>query len=687
MKWSNVKLIFLREIRDQLRDRRTMFMIVVLPVILYPILGLGMAQLTLRFSEIRRTVGIVGAQWLPESPPLLDENKDHFHPDLFTKPSAGRNVAVVLLEKANPEDLLTRAVNAIIVVPEGAARKLAAGEEVRFRVIHNGVDDASLVARGAAIDILSEWEEKIVARRVEALGRSADFVHPIRLDTEQADISTAVQRSGAVWGKVFPFVLVMMALTGAFYPAADLCAGEKERGTMETLLITPASRAEIVLGKFLTVFTFSVATTICNLTSMALTVSQFSGLAERTGAAIAFSPPSVVSVVMMIVLMLPLAGFFSAMCMALAIFARSSKEAQYYLMPILLVVMPLVVLTLAPGVELNPFYSLVPVTNVALLARAFALNQFDKSLVYLIPVMAPTILYAYLALRYAVEQFKREDVLFREAEPFNLALWIRQLMREKESTPSGAEAWFCFILMLALMGYSQGRLSPTLRSQAIIQLALIGFPPLLLAVMLTTSVKRTLAFRIPAFWPALVGLCLVPTLHPIVITWGETLKDLIPSSKAEEVNEVFKQFFSGVTLGQKLLVIAIIPAICEELAFRGFILSGLLRSHPPGRAIAISAILFGVFHMVPEQMVTASILGVVLGLIATRSGSIFPGMIFHALHNGLVIMRGEWSRGEEGASTSYSPLWVVAAALASALLAGYLATMPSRLPERRLLPR
>ncbi len=141
-----------------------------------------------------------------------------------------------------------------------------------------------------------------------------------------------------------------MALTGAFYPAVDLCAGEKERGTMETLLISPASRSEIVLGKFLTVMLASVLTALLNLVSMGLTglrlARQVGTLAASPGrraagaAAVTLAAPTLQAAFWMLVLLIPLAAFFSAVCVALAVLARSMKEGQYYMTPLYLVSLP-----------------------------------------------------------------------------------------------------------------------------------------------------------------------------------------------------------------------------------------------------------------------------------------------------------------------------------------------------------
>src|SRR5206468_2906638 len=127
------------------------------------------------------------------------------------------------------------------------------------------------------VPLLSHWKRHLKQVRLSrnGLGRSFDEPFQVRMPVigRASDPSSLFE----LLVRVFPFILVMWSLAGALYPAVDVCAGEKERGTMETLLITPAGREEIVLGKFLTIWVFSAASALLNLFSMALTTSQFSG--------------------------------------------------------------------------------------------------------------------------------------------------------------------------------------------------------------------------------------------------------------------------------------------------------------------------------------------------------------------------------------------------------------------------
>ena len=448
----------------------------------------------------------------------------------------------------------------------------------------------------------------------------------------------------------------MMSLTGALYPAVDLCAGEKERGTMETLLISPASRGEIVMGKFLTVVLASAMTALLNIVSMGLTGLQFARQVERDGrrrdhrpARGRIAPPSLLSVFWMVLLLIPLSVFFAALCVALAVLAKSMKEGQYYMTPLYLVCIPLVFLTLVPGIELNLFYSLIPVTGVSLLLRALILGDYAVAWRFFLPVLVPTVVYGAIALRWAVDQFQREDVLFREAERFDLRHWVRHLMRDKEPTPNAGEAVFCFALMISLAWFlmqylaTSGRASST-AAMAGGQVAFILTPPLAMALLLTSSPRRTLRLNWPSGRYLALGVGLAIALNPLVNELKPIVERLFPISKM--IEETLGQLMKNIPdVGTALLLFAVMPAVCEEVAFRGFILTGLERGHRERSAILLSALLFGFLHVLLslfQQLFNATLLGLVLGLLAVRSRSLLPGVLFHFTNNALAVSLSYW---------------------------------------------
>ncbi len=539
MRWSIIRVIWARELRDQLRDRRTLFMIAVLPILLYPLAGVGLMELAAGFSQKADVVGVYGVENLPGDPfpALLDRDAngdiqvasaffDHpYDPARLKRERQLLEVRGLTADfDASPADDLAayrkplddHAVDLVVVVPVDFTRRLQNDDHPSLFVLDRESDETSRVVNNRFTMILARWKKAIKEVRFKERGVPLNFDDPFKIDDPER-AKPAAERAAtnlvALMLRMFPFILVMWSLAGALYPAVDLCAGEKERGTMETLLISPASREQIVLGKFLTIWVFSAATALLNLLSMGATAWTLGSQLPLD----AFRPAVLFWSVLLV---LPLSAFFSAVSLAVGAYARSSKEGQYYLMPLFLVTLPLVCLTLAPGVELNPLYSMVPVTGVALLLQKLISPDPQTSIpwLYFIPVLAPMVIYSWLALRWAIEQFQSEEVLFREAERLDVSLWLRRLFREKEALPTAGQALFCFAMLLVLRWLSLGfgRDQPVLSITAVCQLAFTAAPPLFMAMLLTTRPRQGLALRMPPGWSwpaaALLAVLCVPPL-------------------------------------------------------------------------------------------------------------------------------------------------------------------------------
>ncbi len=704
MRWSIVQVIWMRELRDQLRDRRTILMIAVLPVLIYPLGGMGLMQLATGFLNQRYTVGLCGAEHLPPgtirtsehparasamnlvltplspstsgsvaslatalalaqreqmNPPLLVQREDgsaRFLPGYFENAREADSLVVHLYPRPlqsldEPLSAVDRApldshqVDILLVIPGNFEELLDEERRPTVLLLSRQGDDRSRMANNRLASVLNRWKERLKEARFLRHQLPPTFDEPITIKDPEREKSGAHRASEDLFDlliRIFPFVLVLWSLAGALYPAVDLCAGEKERGTMETLLITPASREEIVWGKFLAIWVFSGATACLNLASMSVTTWQFS-------TQLAHDPLPMLAFVWCLVLILPLSAFFSALCLAIGAYARSSKEGQYYLMPLFLLTMPLIFLTLAPGVQLNPFYSMVPVTGVALLLqKLMTVGKPDPTLwLYFIPVLAPMIIYSWLALRWAIDQFNREEVLFREAERLDLGLWLRQMLRQKEARPSTAEALFCFAVMLLLRWFTLGMGQELLVTHLITMLAFVAAPALIMAFTLTTQPRQSLALRLPPLWawPAAVGLVvlLLPPLLEVtrlILEQFPALVALIQENRPlHQWSTALRQEGTSDTARRwlALTIFAWIPALCEELAFRGLILTGLQRRYRPRTAVLLSSFLFALLHMNVFQFIPTFLLGVVLASLTTRCGSIFPSILFHALYNTFLL--------------------------------------------------
>ena len=260
---SVVGSIFRRELLDILRDRRTIFMMIIFPVLLYPLIGIVVSQLAVAFQEKPRRVVVVNVQGLPKEPALLSADQTRFASSLFARPDDANRLEIQVADKASPwmkvdargQMLREGLADVVVIVPEDLPKSIQEGKAGNLEIVYNSSDDRGQLAYGRVRDIVARWNELVLAKRLKADSKSADYANPIR--EKVRDVATARESSGQLWSRMLPFLLVLMSLTGAFYPAIDLCAGEKERGTMETLLISPAHRSEIVAAKFLTILTSS----------------------------------------------------------------------------------------------------------------------------------------------------------------------------------------------------------------------------------------------------------------------------------------------------------------------------------------------------------------------------------------------------------------------------------------------
>ncbi len=657
MRWRTIWLIFRREVRDQLRDRRTLFMVFVLPILLYPMLGLILMKLAMALDQKPRTVVVVGAEHLPDDPPLLTP-EGGFAPGLFLSPAEAAQYQVQREPEASPwsdpryrtQALRSGLAQTVVLIPADARERLQ-DESQAFEIplFYDSGDEQSRNTYRAVRELLDTWRAQIVNQRLQRDDKSASYLQPVEARAE--DVARVKNSGGNPWLLLFPFLLVMMSLTGAFYPAVDLCAGEKERGTMETLLISPATRPEIVTGKFLTVMLASMLTAVFNLLSMGLTAWRLSSQllppggmpgAEAAGAPTIMAAPSLSATFWMIVILVPLSAFFSALCVALAAMARSMKEGQYYLSPLYVVALPLVFVTLVPGIKLDLFTSLVPITGVSLLLRTLLQEDYAEARRYFLPVLLPLLVYGALALRWAVDQFRREAVLFRESERIDPRAWLVHLVRDREPLPTGGMALLCFALMISAAWFTSSWAGAHWQGLVASQFVYILAPPVLLALLLTSSPRQTLLLNWPHPRYLALAVALALALNPManeLRSWVEVLFP-VPDAIKEGLNRLVETIPS---FGALAITLALVPAICEEFAFRGFILSGLTRDYSRPVAIILSAFLFGFLHVLLslfQQLFNATLLGVVLALLAYQSRSILPGILFHALNNGLALIVG-----------------------------------------------
>ena len=718
VRWSAVWLIYHREMRDQLRDRRTLFTIAVLPILLYPLVGTLLLQIA-QFTRTRDvSVAVVGSEHLealPE-PILVDETfgeaflgedtiaerwqLDVFQSDSLSRSSETRDVAAEEIAKA-----WVRAGNydvaLLALAPDDADesedRSLAnIGSSVgdtserlpRLEVLYNVASDGSMATRSRLENLLSRWRDRWVRQTLDERRIDPNILTPIHW--ESRDLAPPKVREAALWSKLLPFIMLVWAMTGAFYPAIDLVAGEKERGTLETILCCPALRSEIVWGKLAAVTTFSMLTAVLNASSMLVT-SSF--VFRQIGLGGGMGPPPLPPMAWLLVALVPLSALFSALALAVAAMAKSSKEGQYYLMPLMMVTLPLVMLPMLPGTELSLGTSVIPVTGMFLLVRSLVESQYSVALFHLPIVVAVTAGCLHLAVRWAGRQFESESVLFGGGDQWELGNWVRHLWRDRQVAATPAQGFACGAIIL--VGLFFGKLAVTTMPSTLggmaklillPQIGLILAPALLMATMLTTSLRKSLRLRMPHWTTLPLALLLGLTLHPSYVLLAEFVKHLYPvSEEAMASLEPFVAQLQSAPWWAIVFLMAVVPAICEELAFRGFIFGGLVRGGSKVRAVLVTAAMFGISHGILQQSISASLMGVLLGWVTLKTGSVLPCIIVHVTNNALSvslerIADGSWSGVElfvrnTGGELSYQPLWIAVSIPVAITITMYFATL------------
>lgn len=395
--WSNVRTVYLKELRDSLRDRRAVISMFVVPTVVMPLLllaaGAIMARVVHKAQAEASPIAVVGGADSPDVVAAL-----------------GRDPRFRLVESTGDFRQLVaeKKVRAAVELPPGFTAALAGGAPTAVTIHHYEGELKSGLGVGELERFFRDLRERTVAERLERRGLPADLVRPFEVRRRNAAPPEKV--GGNLLGGIVPYVIILLCFTGAMYPAVDLTAGEKERGTMETLLCSPVSRTALVLGKFLTVLTASLATMACTLVTMVACILGGGAMlfGGGGGTRLMLDPLGALGVFAMV---LPVAVLFAAVLLAVALCAKTVKEAQTYVSPLVMVIILPAMVGLLPGVELDAKLALVPILNLTLACKEMLSGVWHWP--YLALIFASTAVYAGAALAVAVRLFKRETVLFR----------------------------------------------------------------------------------------------------------------------------------------------------------------------------------------------------------------------------------------------------------------------------------
>lgn len=638
-----------KELAETLRDRRTIVTLLVMPLLVYPLLSIIFRQfLSVSLKKPGQGTVIVGVDD-PREARLLKAWLDAGSDILQRSAEAGRNdIEPPLVEEPSEKEWG-------IDIGE-AEEKLKVGRVDVAVHIQPASDSPPGFAR---VQIAYQENSPAAARlrsfierRIRVLNRVRE--NPAGVATEPNMLALQYQvlpappaASRSLLPVIVPLVLLMMTITGAVYPAIDLTAGERERGTLEALIAAPVSRLGVLMAKYVAVLVVALLTAGMNLAAMSLTIYSAGLLSFLVGP----DQNSGLLALEVLGLLLLFASFFSGILLVVTSFAKSFKEAQAYLIPLMLVTLAPGLLSLSPSLTLSLPLAVTPLVNVVLLARDVFAGTATLPITLI--VVISTLLYSVAAIALAARIFGSDAILYGSG-----GSWSELFRRPRHAiqSPSLVAAMFCLAAVFAAainLGGASSLLAASvgLEAQIVVSgvMTLLTFAMIPLIAAQAENVRLAAAFRTqhPSIRFCAAGALLGVSLGLLIVEltvrlkqWNiveisKELEDLI-NKKAAELNEL--------PLPLVLVAIAVIPPLAEELFFRGYLFRALLERWGAAATIVATAIAFGAFHafgvsgVTLERLLPSLLMGLVLGLIAWQSGSVWAGVILHALNNSLLLL-------------------------------------------------
>lgn len=684
MNLRHVLHVFRKDGLEILRDRRTLFVNVVLPVLLYPFIGLFMIQVVqltqaqqqapprVALIDLPSRVGeLLGTQDTKDA-----KNKDEITDAPVTPPAApGNRLRPPTVARALPAELPHRTVLGLRTAalelhalyrleahdraPDHQAKEAQAREGLLnllradnlAGVVVNlphaeaggplrwfGTYDHAHVqgdrAQAAVESAAERYRRELVIQRMRDVGLDAAELAPLELVSQPLAPNAETVRTRLAG--IIPLILVVFAALGAFYPAIDLIAGERERGTLESLLSWPVGRRDLFLGKLLVTATAAVVSVLLNLASLALTIGlvlrQFAGDGTDVGDAVG---TGLGTLALCLAVLLPLTITLGALSLALAGLAASAKEAQNYLSPLLLVVLVAALVAAVPDTRPSLALDLIPITG-SVLALKECLQGPSLPWFHLFVSTGAALGVAAVVVGWATRLLEDERFCY---PGLVRAGWGRfRAWGRPPTMPNGLEAMAVYAVAVGGMTMGAGMF--------------LGLPaPIMIAapLMLFVAGPALLHCWLGAYQPReVLGLTRPPTSGivralaaiPFAILLSAAIGALQPTPPAGDTRELENLITDlrshGVLI--ELLCLALVPGICEELLCRGTLLNGLTRGTGRLWGIALSSFLFASLHLSPYRFMPQLVLGVVLALLALRYRSVIPCIVLHAGHNAGVLL-------------------------------------------------
>ncbi len=654
---KKVRKIFFKELLEVYRDKRTLFSTILLPLILYPVIFIGVSSLMTRQNQkMEEETKVIALENFDNYADYDNEELDFVVENIQQKLTSDDKIKIFNGE-SEIDTLLKEGVIHTIVRLDSISFKEP--QTYYFEYKYDGSSDKSSLALDKVKSIISDFEKDLIRVRLSKITDLAEddaYLNPLSQEAKLTNVASSQQMLGMVVGRLLPYLLIMLLISGGAVVATDLVAGEKERKTLETLLVSSVSRNEIVMGKFFTIVTASLVNVVINMISMYF---SFKLMVGQSGSSMVGANIPLSSFVWVLLSLLPLVCLVSALLLIISTYSRNMKEARSYESPLIMVAMMLAMVSMFPGFEMNKGLALVPIVNISLLFKEIMLSGVN--LVHFGYTVGSTIILSVIAIIMTIKVFASEKVLFRTQTETSFA----GLKKNKAQLLTPAIGLVFYMVMIGLLYYIgfawQGKafvngsvdqeilMREVLRTQIII----IGLPVMIFVNLLFRKGKNSgdkkearkemkNFLRYKSF--KLSNLVLVPLLAVPAIVISSWLTKIVNYFYPipEDYFAGMMELMTGKELPLMVIigVIAVAPAIFEELLFRG-LLPRFFEKKGVWSAIIITGILFAIFHLDFYKLLPITFLGCWLGYLLFVSKSIYIPMLAHFMNNFLAVMLGQ----------------------------------------------
>ena len=626
-----IKAIFKKEMIDILRDKKTLFMGIILPIILYPVLMIVMTQI-LSSSMNSISNKDINIAFSKEPSSSLISIIDNYDDETDAKIN-------IIESQSYIKELEDGILDAYLEIDENN------NIENYYVYINSSKENSSTVSIKIE-EILNTYKLSLTERELNNNGLDVNKVlEPIGFETR--DVAKTEEIAGFFLGQVLPIILIIGVLLGAIYPAIDSMAGEKERGTLETLFTLPISNLELVMGKYMAVSFCAIVTAVLNILSILLTISYLF-LSGSIVEGLEISKFNINELILPIIITLLCVCLFamviSAVSMCVCSFAKSFKDAQNYITPVMFLVLIPSYVSMIPNMKLDSTTAIIPVVNISLLIKSVL--SFNSNIGLIAMVFMSNFTFVILAVILLSKIFNSEEILFGGSKSFSFLEKRSNIKKGTMPSQSDGIIMYAFGLVLLIYVGSLVQIKFGMAGLAITQIMIISLP-LLFAYYIKSNFKKVFNLKLPTIKQIFGAISLWIGTYTIVMLITQLLLYLFPQSM-EVVEGLNEALFIEDSLLLNILIVACMPAVCEEIFFRGFLLSAFRNNKKSYKsAIIITGILFGFMHMDFIRMIPTGILGISFAYAVCKTNSIFIGMIMHFLNNGLAVLISHYTANLE----------------------------------------